>query len=258
MLTVGGIKRWLDGALGSHTAWLLEPYEDQPESVGLNVVTVEELRATAGIAQEHGLQLCTHAIGDRANRETLDVYQEIMGPGAGSRDHRWRIEHAQHVHPEDLPRFAELGVVAAMQPIHCSSDGPWVPGRLGESRTRDESYLWRSLLDSGAVIASGTDAPVEDIDPIANFAAAVSRKLPNGGVFYPEQTMSRIEALRAATLDAAFAAFEDDIKGSLEVGKLADITVLERDILEIPEDEIPSTRVLYTVVGGKIKYRAEP
>jgi predicted amidohydrolase YtcJ len=258
MLTVGGIKRWLDGALGSHTAWLLEPYEDLPDSVGLNVTAVEDLRVTAEIAIEHRLQLCTHAIGDRANREALDVYQEAFAGRDGGQQLRWRIEHAQHLHPEDVGRFAELGVIAAMQPVHCTSDGPWVPKRLGGRRSRNGSYLWRSLLESGAVIASGTDVPVEDIDPIANFAAAIGRRMPNGEAFHPDQAMSREQALRAATLDAAFAAFEEDIKGSLEVGKLADVTVLSRDILQVPEDEIPSARVLYTIVGGAVSFRGDP
>jgi predicted amidohydrolase YtcJ len=252
-LTVGGIKRWLDGALGSYSAWLLEPYDDVTDSAGLNIVTVDELRETARLAVEHGLQLCTHAIGDRANRETLNVYQEAFG-GARS-DLRWRVEHAQHLHPEDIPRFAELGVIAAMQPVHCTSDGPWVPKRLGEQRSREGAYVWRSLLDTGAVIASGTDVPVEDVDPIPNFDAAVTRRMSTGEVFYGDQSMTPEEALRAMTIDAAYAAFEEDIKGSLEVGKLADITVLSADILTIPAEQIPETVVLYTIVGGDVKYR---
>jgi predicted amidohydrolase YtcJ len=255
MLTVGGIKRVLDGALGSRSAWLLEPYEDLEETTGINIVTVEELRETARLALEYNLQLCTHAIGDRANRETLDVYQEAIVGAGGTNDLRWRVEHAQHLHPDDIPRFGELGVIAAMQPVHCTSDGPWVPKRLGETRSREGAYVWRSLLDSGAVIASGTDVPVEDVDPIPNFHAAVTRLMNNGEVFYKDQRLTPLEALRSMTLDAAFAVFEEDIKGSLEVGKLADITVLSKDILTIPAEEIPSVVVRYTIVGGAVKYR---
>jgi len=255
-LTVGGIKRYADGALGSHGAWLLEPYSDLPDSIGLNVMTPEELRASARLASEHGLQLCTHAIGDRANRVTLDIYEETITSRDDGRQLRWRVEHAQHLDPEDIPRFAELGVIAAMQPIHCTSDGPWVPVRLGDDRAREGAYMWRDLLDSGAVIASGTDAPVERVDPLASYYAAVTRRLPNGTDFYPAQNMTREEALRAYTLDAAYAAFEEDIKGSLEPGKLADITVLSKDILEVPAEEILETKVLYTIVGGAVRYRA--
>ena len=143
-----------------------------------------------------------------------------------------------------------------MQPVHCTSDGPWVPLRIGEERSETGAYVWRSLLDSGAVIAGGTDVPVESVDPIPDYSAAVTRVMNNGVAFYPEQSMSREEALRARTLDAAYAAFEEDIKGSLEVGKLADVTVLSKDILTIPAEEIPDTTVLYTIVGGKVRYTA--
>jgi len=255
-LTVGGIKRLADGALGSHGAWLLEPYSDLPDSIGLNIVTPEELRESARLAAEYNLQLCTHAIGDRANRVTLDVYEETISSRDDGRDLRWRVEHAQHLDPADLPRFAELGVIAAMQPVHCTSDGPWVPVRLGDDRSREGAYMWRDLLDTGAVIASGTDAPVERVDPLASYYAAVTRRMPDGNDFYPGQVMSRGEALRSYTLDAAYAAFEEDIKGSLQPGKLADITVLSQDILEIPPEEILNTHVLYTIVGGEVRYRA--
>jgi predicted amidohydrolase YtcJ len=256
-LKVGAIKRLVDGALGAHGAWLLEPYSDLPESTGLNTYPVEDLAVTAELAIQHQLQLCVHAIGDRGNRETLNVYQHAFENHPEKSDLRWRIEHAQHLHPDDLPRFAGLGVIAAMQPTHCTSDGPWVPSRLGEQRAREGAYMWRTLLDSGAVICSGTDAPVEDVDPIATFHAAVTRQMVNGERFYPEQCMSREEALKSHTLDAAYAAFEEDLKGSLEIGKLADITVLSKDILTVPEDEIRSAKALYTIVGGKVQYRAD-
>jgi len=255
-LTVGGIKRLADGALGSRGAWLLEPYSDLPDSIGLNIVTPAELRESARLAAEHGLQLCTHAIGDRANRVTLDVYEETISTRPDGRDLRWRVEHAQHIDPEDLPRFAELGVIAAMQAVHCTSDGPWVPVRLGDDRSREGAYMWRDLLDSGAVIAGGTDVPVESVDPIPDYHAAVTRQMNNDALFYPQQSMTRVEALRSRTLAAAYAAFEEDIKGSLEPGKLADVTVLSKDILEVSVEEILDTRVLYTIVGGEVRYRA--
>jgi predicted amidohydrolase YtcJ len=256
-LTVGGIKRYADGALGSHGAWLLEPYSDLPDSVGLNVMTLEELREAADLAAEHELQLCIHAIGDRANRVTLDIFEEVISARDDGHELRWRIEHAQHIHPDDIPRFAELGIIAAMQPIHCTSDGPWVALRLGEDRARTGAYVWRDLLDSGAVIATGTDAPVEPVDSMSDYHAAVTRLMNNGEYFYPEQSMTRMEALRARTIDAAYAAFEEDVKGSLEAGKYADVTVLSKDILEIPAEEILDTHVLYTIVGGEVRYRAE-
>ena len=256
-LTVGGIKRWVDGALGSHGAWLLEPYTDLPTSTGLNIVTIEELTETARLALEHDLQLCSHAIGDRANRVTIDVYEAAYETVPEPRDLRWRVEHAQHLHPDDIARFSELGIVAAMQPTHCTSDGPWVPVRLGDERARTGAYVWRDLFETGAVIASGTDVPVEPVDTMPSFHAAVTRKMADGSAFYPAQVMTRMEALRARTMGAAFAAFEDDVKGSLEVGKFADVTVLSRDILEIPEEEILGTEVLYTVVGGVVRYRAK-
>lgn len=251
-LTVRAIKRSIDGALGSHGAWLLEPYEDLPGSSGLNTTSLAALEETARLAREHDFQLCVHAIGDRANRETLDLFERAL---AGDRSRRWRIEHAQHLHPDDVSRFADLGVIASMQAVHCTSDGPWVPDRLGDERAAEGAYVWRKLIDSGAVVTNGTDAPVEDVDPIASFHAAVSRRMANGELFEPHQRMTREEALRSYTLDAAYSAFEEDRKGSLEVGKLADVTVLSRDIMTVPEEEIPGTEVVYTIVGGRVAYR---
>ena len=254
MITVRSVKRLLDGALGSHGAWLLEPYSDLEDSRGLNTLAVEDLEETAEIAAQHGLQLCVHAIGDRANREVLDIYEQTFERYPDQTDLRWRIEHAQHLSPADIPRFARLDVIASMQAVHCTSDGPWVPERLGDERCESGAYVWRSLIDSGAVVSNGTDAPVEDVDPIANFLAAVSRRMRNGEDFYPDQRMTREEALRAGTLNAAYAAFEEDTKGSLTPGKLADVVVLSRDIMSVPFDEIPDTEVLYTIVGGEVTY----
>ncbi len=256
-LTVRAIKRFIDGALGAHGAWLLEPYNDLPGSRGLQLNSLDALRETARLAAEHDMQLCTHAIGDLANREVLNLYEQTFAayPREGSR--RWRIEHAQHLHPADMERFAELGVVAAMQGIHCTSDAVFVVDRLGEKRSREGAYAWRSLLGKDAVVINGTDAPVEDVDPIGSFYASVTRRLADGTTFFPEQCMSRQEALRSYTIDAAWAAFEEDFKGSLSPGKLADLVVLSRDLLSCPEDEILSTRVAYTIVGGKVVYAAE-
>jgi len=256
-LTVRAVKRLIDGALGAHGAWLLEPYSDLPSSTGLNTLDIETFRETARIAAENGFQLCTHAIGDRANREVLDVYEAELAKHPELTDHRWRIEHAQHIDPADLPRFARLGVIASMQAIHATSDGPWVYARLGEKRAREGAYVWRKLIDSGALVTNGTDAPVERVDPIACFYAAVTRKLKDGSTFFPEQSMTREEALRSYTINNAYAAFEEDIKGTLSTGKLADITVLSKDILLVPEDEIPPAKAVYTIVGGKIEYRSE-
>lgn len=253
-LTVRGIKVSVDGALGPHGAWLLEPYSDLPTSTGLNTSPIEALHETARIAMENDFQLCVHAIGDRANREVLDTYEAAFEANPSKTDLRWRVEHAQHLHPDDIPRFGQLGVIAAMQGIHCTSDGPWVTPRLGEQRAREGAYMWRDLWDTGAVIANGTDAPVEDISAIASYYATVSRVMKDGNAFYPEQRLTRMEALETYTSKAAFAAFEEDIKGSLTPGKLADIVVLSKDILTIPEAEIPSTDVVYTIVGGRVMY----
>ena len=254
-LSVHTIKRLIDGALGSHGAWLLEPYEDLPSSAGLNTESIEEMKETARVAVENGFQVATHAIGDRANRETLDIYEEAFRAHPGKTDLRWRIEHAQHLHPADVPRFGKLGVVAAMQAVHCPSDGPWVPKRLGAKRAGETSYVWRSLLKSGAVIANGTDAPVEAADPLPSFYAAVTRKMNNGEAFFPAQKMSREEALRSYTVNGAYAAFEEGIKGTLAAGKLADVTVFTRDLLTCPEEEILSAEVAMTIVGGKVLYK---
>ena len=253
-LTVRTIKRLIDGALGSHGAWLLEPYADLPGSTGLNTESIEEMRATAKFAIENGFQVATHAIGDRGNRETLDIYEEAFKAHPDKTDLRWRIEHAQHLSAADIPRFAALGVIPAMQAIHCTSDAPWVLKRLGEKRAEEGAYVWRKLIDAGSRIPIGTDVPVESIDPMANFFAAVTRKLKDGTAFFPGQKMTREEALRAYTINGAYAAFETGLKGSLVPGKLADITVLSRDILTCPEDDILTTEVLYTIIGGKVAY----
>ena len=254
-LTVRAIKLYMDGALGVRGAWLLEPYSDLPSTSGLNDTPLEELRDCAARAINNGYQLCMHAIGDRGNQETINIYEEVFRQRPTSSDLRWRIEHAQHLNSNDIGRFQELGIIAAIQSIHCTSDGPWVPQRLGNKRTAEGAYVWQKLLKSGAIICNGTDAPVEDINPIKNFHAAVTRRLPDGSVFYPDQCMTRYQALRSYTIDAAYAGFEENIKGTLTSGKLADLVVLSKDIMSIPEDEILSTKVVYTIIGGDILYK---
>ena len=252
--TVRAVKRAIDGALGSRGAWLLEPYTDKPDSVGMNNDDPADVRKVADLAIRHGFQMCVHAIGDRANRETLDIFEQTFKEHPDQKDLRWRIEHAQHISAADIPRFGQLGVIAAMQGVHCTSDAPYVLLRLGPKRAEEGAYVWQKLMKSGAVVGNGTDAPVEDVSPLASFYASVSRKLKDGTVFYPDQRMSREEALKSYTWNNAYAAFEEKLKGSLEAGKLADITVLSRDIMTIPEDEILATDVVYTVVGGKVVF----
>jgi hypothetical protein len=254
-LTVRAIKVTIDGALGSRGAWLLEPYTDSPESTGLNTTSVESARETAKLAIAHDYQFCIHAIGDRANREVLDIYEEAFKANPNKKNLRWRVEHAQHLSAVDIPRFGQLGVIAAMQGIHCTSDATYVLARLGPERAEEGAYVWQKLMKNGAIIANGTDAPVEDVDPIPSFYASVSRKTKDGSVFYPDQRMSRMEALKSYTINGAYAAFEEDLKGSLTSGKLADVTVLSKDIMTIPEDEIPTAQVTYTIVGGKVAYK---
>jgi predicted amidohydrolase YtcJ len=256
-LTVRALKRSIDGAHGPHGAWLLAPYEDLPSSSGLNTRQVADVEETARIAIGHGFQLNVHAIGDRANREVLDIFQRTFEANPDSTDLRWRVEHAQHLAAQDIPRFGQLGVIASMQGIHATSDAPYVLARLGEGRAEEGAYVWQKLMKSGAVVVNGTDAPVEDVDPLASYYASVSRKLKDGTVFFPDQRMSRMEALKSYTIHGAYAAFEEAIKGSLEPGKLADVTVLSKDILTIPEDSIPTAHVAYTIVGGQVKYRRD-
>jgi predicted amidohydrolase YtcJ len=254
-LVVRSIKVSIDGALGPHGAWLLEPYEDMPSSTGLALVQPESVARTAELAIANGFQLAVHAIGDRANREVLDIYERAFAGRPDSRDLRWRIEHAQHLDPADIGRFGTLGVIPAMQGVHATSDAPWIPRRLGEQRAREGAYMWRELMNTGAIIANGTDAPVEDVNPIASFYSSVSRRTNTGDVFYADQRMTREEALRSYTLNNAYAAFEEDVKGSLTPGKLADIVVLSKDIMRVAEEEIPSAQVDVTIVGGEVRYR---
>ena len=251
-ITVRAIKRQIDGALGSRGAWLLAPYEDMPSSAGLNTESLADIAGTAAFAKANGFQLCVHAIGDRGNRETLDIFEKAL---AGDKSLRWRVEHAQHLSAQDIPRFAQLGVIAAMQAVHCTSDAPYVLARLGKKRAEEGAYVWRSLLNSGAKVVNGTDAPVEDVDPIPSLYAAVTRKLADGTEFFPKQKMTRMEALRSYTLDAAYAGFEEARKGSLKVGKLGDLTVFSKDFLSAADSEIRGMEVTYTIIGGKVVHQ---
>jgi len=254
-LTVRAIKISVDGALGSRGAWLLAPYSDSVTSSGLGR-DLENVRTTAQLAIDHGYQLCLHAIGDRANREVLNIYEEAFRKNnRNGKDLRWRVEHAQHIHRDDIPRFGQLGVIAAMQGIHATSDAPYVTARLGAERAEEGAYVWQKLMKSGGMVINGTDAPVEDVDPIASYYATVTRKVADGSVFFPDQRMSRIEGLKSYTLWAAYGAFEENTKGSLTPGKLADIVVLSKDITTVPDDEIRQAKVVYTIVGGRVVYR---
>jgi len=275
-LTVRSTKLYMDGAMGSRGAWMLEPYTDRPTDMdgnpytGLAVSDTDTIVEIAAHAIRNGYQVCTHAIGDRGNREVLDAYLrgEFMGVN-GIRpidapeptmlaDARFRIEHAQLLSPSDIPRFAELGVIPSMQPKHCTSDMRWVDARVGTERAKG-AYAWRSLTDSGAPIAAGSDFPVEPHNPFLGFHSAVTRQnadsVPEGG-WHPEQKLTRLETLRAFTINAAYAAFEEGSKGTLEVGKLADFIVLDRDVMTCPEADILETKVLKTVLGGEVVYEA--
>ena len=255
-LTVRAIgEKVLDGALGTHGGWLLEPYSDLPRSSGLNVVPIEEIEASAELAIQHDYQMAIQGIGDRAYRELLDIYEAEFAKHPEKTDLRWRIEHAQVIHPDDVARTVELGVIPAVQGIFACSDGPWVVDRLGPERTRERGYIFNTLAEAGAVPTNGTDPPVDEIDPIASFHCSVTRILPDGTPFQPQEVYSRERALYSYTMGNAIAAFEEGVKGSLTPGKLADVTVLSQDLLTVPDDKIMDTEIVMTIVGGRIRYR---
>jgi len=258
MLVVRSLKLFADGAMGSRGALLFEPYSDDPGNRGLLLTPAETIRDLTVRCLRKGIQVCTHAIGDSANRLVLDAYEQALRE-VGAKDARLRIEHAQVVAPEDVPRFAQLNVIASMQPIHAVSDMPWAESRLGPVRVKG-AYAWRSLLEAGARIAGGSDAPVESADPLLGLHAAVSRQdltgYPPGG-WMPEQCVSLRDALRMFTTEAAWAAFAEGSLGSIEPGKWADFVVLDRDLEKIPPREIPEAKVLLTVVGGRVVFRRE-
>jgi predicted amidohydrolase YtcJ len=261
LVTIRSVKLNCDGALGSRGAWLLEPYTDRPGHFGHETLPMEFVKKTALNGLRNGFQVCAHAIGDRANREILDRYEAAFTELPDTtKDHRFRIEHAQHLHPDDIPRFAELQVIPAMQAVHMSSDRPWAIDRLGEKRIKEGAYMWQTLLQSGIPIVNGTDVPVEPLNPIASLYASVSRKTlkgtPEGG-YEPEQKMTRAQALRSYTLDAAYGAFEEDIKGSITAGKLADFTIYNQDLMTVAEDKFLNTEVVMTIFNGEVVYKKE-
>lgn len=251
---VGGVKGFMDGSLGSSTAKMFEPYESDAASTGVYVTEPDVMRALARSADAAGLNVCVHAIGDRANAVLLDVFAEVTDKN-GPRDRRFRIEHVQHLRPADYPRFKHLGVVASMQPYHVIDDGRWAEGRIGKKRCAS-SYAYRSLLDAGAKLAFGSDWPVAPLDPLPGLDAAVNRrtldgKHPDG--WFPEQRITAAEAIEAYTLGSAYAALQENDRGSIAAGKLADFVALSRDVLDPKaRDVIAETRVVLTVVGGKV------
>jgi predicted amidohydrolase YtcJ len=249
---IRAIKTYADGALGSRGAALLAPYSDDPGNVGLLVSTASHLQDVAEIGLRSGFQVNTHAIGDRGNRVALDAFEGALKK-IPKTDHRFRIEHAQVLSPEDIPRFAKLGVIPSMQASHQTSDMRWAEARVGPQRIRG-AYAWRSLLNTGVIIPDGSDFPVEEVNPLISFHSAVTRQdatnWPAGG-WYPDQVMTREEALKGMTSWAAYAAFQEKVLGSLSPGKYADFVVLDRDIMKIPATDILKTRVLSTWLGGR-------
>lgn len=256
-LAVRAIKVVADGALGSYGAALLEPYTDRPDTRGLLTTPPEEVYQQALEASKAGFQTCIHAIGDRANREVLDVFEKVEAQVPGARALRLRDEHSQILDAEDIPRFAKLNVIASMQTSHATSDMPWVPTRIGPERTTEGAYVWQKLMKSGVVIANGSDFPVEEANPMLGFYAAITRQDPQGrpaGGWMPAERMTREEALASFTKNAAWAAHMEQDLGTIEPGKLADFVVLSHDIMTIAPREILTTRVLKTMVGGRIVY----
>jgi len=257
-LTVRAIKLFADGALGSRGAALLEPYSDAPETKGLMTTSGEELYDVTHRALAKGFQMCTHAIGDGANRTVLDAYERAMKENPQSRDARLRIEHAQVLAPDDIPRFAKLNVIPSMQPTHCTSDMAWAENRVGPQRIKG-AYAWQSLLKTGVHLPLSSDFPGETLNPFYGIYAAVTRQTPDGkppGGWYPEQRLTLEQALRGYTIEGAYSEFEENSKGSIETGKLADFTVISEDITKAPPQKILSIKVLKTIVGGNVAYDA--
>ena len=253
--TFRALKVGVDGALGSRGAALLQPYSDDPQNSGIVTMSGDQLEEITREALRRGFQVCVHAIGDRGNRMVLDRFERALQAVPAS-DPRLRIEHAQIVSPEDIPRFGKLGIIASMQPVHATSDMPWVPARLGPDRLAG-AYAWKSLLNASARLAFGSDAPIEEANPFVGLYAAITRQdlhgAPEGG-WLPEQRLSREEALRAFTIGAAYAAFEEGEKGTITPGKLADLVVLGQDYFEVPDAEIAKLLPEMTLLGGKVVY----
>ena len=252
-LTARAFKLSIDGALGSRGAAMLEDYEDRSGHRGLLMFDHDEMVKIADAATGGGYQICVHAIGDRANRTVLDAIEEATKKHPRLADLRPRIEHAQILDENDIPRFAKLGVVASMQGVHCTSDGPWVPTRIGEARTAEGAYVWRKLLDAGVVLNNGTDAPVENVSALASFHSTVTRQT-RAGPFHLDQKLTRREAIYSYTMAGAWAAFEENLKGSLTPGKLADFILIDRNLLTCEDDAILEAKVLRTVCGGRVVF----
>ncbi|MEA2164325.1 MAG: hypothetical protein QOK37_2452 [Thermoanaerobaculia bacterium] len=255
-LTVRSIKMYADGALGSRGAALLAPYSDDPSNTGLLLSKPEHMLEVARRARAAGYQVNTHAIGDRGVRNVLDAYEHA---GANPSD-RFRIEHLQVVAPSDFPRLAQHGIIASMQPTHATSDMPWAEDRLGAERIKG-AYAWRTVLNSGARLALGSDFPVEDVNPFFGIYSAVTRQDQKGnppGGWYSDQTLTLAEAIRGFTSDAAYAAFEEPSRGTIEPGKLADLTIVEGNFYSAPVANLFATKVRYTVVGGDIAFGRKP
>lgn len=262
-LNVRMVKLYADGSLGSRSAALLQPYSDAPDTSGFLTIKEEELQPFLKEALRKGIQIQTHAIGDRGNRFILDQYEKAMNAVPRAewkiKAPRWRVEHSQIVNPTDIPRFKKLGVIPSMQPSHAIGDLHFAPSRLGIDRLKG-AYAWQSFIKSGSIIPGGSDAPVERGEPMIEFYAAVARKDMkgfSGEGWHPEEAVTREQALQMFTIWAAYAAFEEKLRGSIEAGKLADFTVLSADIMKIPEAEILKTRCLMTVIGGEVVYEAQ-
>jgi len=258
-LKIGGLKGFVDGSLGSSTALFFEPYADNPELFGLlNAQMFPEgiMEKRIQAADEAGLQVAIHAIGDKANALILDIFEKVIARD-GPRERRWRVEHAQHLRPEDIARMGRLGIIASVQPYHASDDGRWAETKIGRERCRT-TYAFRSLLDAGVLLACGSDWTVAPLDPLTGIYAAVTRQTTDGknpGGWFPEQKISLEEALRGYTRNGAYAEFAEDKKGSIAAGKLADLVVLNRNIFQIPAEEINEARVKTTIVGGTIVFQ---
>ncbi|HSL21890.1 MAG TPA: amidohydrolase [Vicinamibacterales bacterium] len=258
-LAVRAVKISADGALGSYGAALLEPYADRPETRGLMTTPPEEVYQQTLEASKAGFQTCIHAIGDAANREAMNIFERVQKEVPGARALRMRNEHAQILDAREIPRFAALNVIPSMQATHATSDMPWVPTRIGAERAAEGAYVWRKIMRTGATIANGSDFPVEEPNPMLGFYAAITRQDPQGqppGGWMPEERMTREEALASFTLNAAYAAHMERDLGSIEEGKLADLVVVSRDIMTVPPSEILTTRVLKTIVGGRVVHEA--
>ena len=256
-LSIRAIKIVADGALGSRGAALLEPYADEPGTSGFLTTSEADIYALTRAAADAGFQTCVHAIGDRANRVVLDIFARVEREVPTARALRNRDEHAQILDAAEIPRFAALGIIASMQPTHATSDMPWVPARIGDARTAEGAYVWQKLRHAGARLASGSDFPVEQPNPLPGFYAAITRQAPDGtpaGGWAPDQRLTRDEALRSFTIDAAYAAHQETRSGSLEAGKLADLVILSRDIMQVPPREILTTTVVLTVSGGQVTH----